>query len=65
MSSESSYDIVNRLNIDAVKEVVKAEREHTREAKKMAQDAINANQMLRAEVEQLKSLVNSILTRVI
>ena len=65
MSSESSYDIVNRLNIDAVKEVVRAEREHTREAKKMAQDAINANQMLRAEVEQLKSLVNSILTRVI
>ena len=65
MSSESSYDIVNRLNIDAVKEVVKAEREHTREAKKLAQDAINANQMLRAEVEQLKSLVNSILTRVI
>lgn len=59
--AETSFEIANRLNIGAIREVVKFEREERIKAGKLAQNAINQTQMLKAEVEQLRSMVVALL----
>jgi len=63
MSEETSFDIVNRKNIEAIREVVRFERERTSEATKMAQNALNNCVMLKTEIAQLREQVNILLTR--
>ena len=63
MSEESTFDIVNRKNIEAMKEVIRFERDRTSEATKMAQNALNNCVMLQAEITQLREQVNLLLTR--
>jgi hypothetical protein len=63
MSEETSFDIVNRKNIEAMKEVIRFERDRTSEATKMAQNALNNCVMLQTEIQQLREQVNLLLTR--
>jgi hypothetical protein len=62
--NETPYEIVNRKNIEAIKEVIKAEREERKKASQRAQDAINSVTMLREEITQLKTLVAELLNRI-
>jgi hypothetical protein len=63
MSVETSFEIVNRKNIEAMKEVIRFERERTTEATKMAQNALNNCVMLQTEIDQLRQQVHILLMR--
>jgi len=63
MTTETSFEIANRLNIEGMKEVIRFERERTTEATKMAQNALNNCIMLQGEIQQLREQINILLTR--
>jgi predicted transcriptional regulator len=63
MSVETSFEIVNRKNIEAMKDVIRFERERTTEATKMAQNALNNCVMLQTEIDQLRQQVHILLMR--